>query len=84
MVEIPAYYVDMDTGLTLAKDLQLYNRSMVRVVLLPSSQPIFGHWQFALIIVGVMLITSILAICRFFFFFFFFFFHSTMVHCFFY
>lgn len=37
---------------------------MIRVDLLPSSKPALDHWQFALIIVGAMLVTSIISISK--------------------
>lgn len=72
-IEIPAYYVDKETGLTLLKDLETLSKSnenkgknstesVIRVVLFPSEKPVLDHWQFALIIVGAMLGTTILAI----------------------
>jgi hypothetical protein len=74
-VNIPAYYMDLNPGLILLKDLeglfksngskqQGYSEAMIRVTLSPSSKPALDHWQFALVIVGVMLITSIIAICK--------------------
>jgi hypothetical protein len=78
-INIPAYYIDLNAGLMLLKDLenlykttnsskkQGYSELVIRVTLLPSTKPMMDNWQFALLIVGVMLITSIIAICKFFF-----------------
>lgn len=72
-VNIPAYYIDLSTGLTLLKDLENIlnidksnpqNNVVNRITLSPSSEPVLDHWQFALVIVGVMLLTSIVAICK--------------------
>jgi hypothetical protein len=70
-VHIPAYYIDYYAGITLLKDLEsLANQytsdgqsaSLLRIQLVPSEKPKLDHWQFALVIVGIMLITSIMAI----------------------
>lgn len=71
-VEIPTYYVDLNTGLKLLVDLGNLFKSnntdatglYVRVVLLPSDNQALDHWQFALIIVGILLISSICVICK--------------------
>ncbi|KAL9547143.1 hypothetical protein PS6_007283 [Mucor atramentarius] len=70
-VRIPAYYVNYDTGIAMMHDLENVAKSqqregdtllMIRVDLLPNSKPALDHWQFALIIVGAMLVTSIISI----------------------
>lgn len=72
-VNIPAYYIELNTGLILLRDLENIVRinqanpqkNLVnRVTLTPSSKPVLDHWQFALVVVGVMLLTSIIAICK--------------------
>ncbi|KAF1799395.1 hypothetical protein FB192DRAFT_1459873 [Mucor lusitanicus] len=70
-IRIPTYHVNYDTGIAMVHDLENIARSppqegdtpyMIRVDLLPSSKPALDHWQFALIIVGAMLVTSIISI----------------------
>jgi hypothetical protein len=70
-VHIPAYFIDYYAGITLLRDLEgLANQSssegqsarLLRIQLVPSEKPKLDHWQFALVIVGIMLVTSILAI----------------------
>ena len=72
-VRIPAYYVNYDTGIAMVHDLENVAKSqqregdtllMIRVDLLPNSKPALDHWQFALIIVGAMLVTSIISISK--------------------
>ncbi|KAL9547789.1 hypothetical protein MBANPS3_005992 [Mucor bainieri] len=71
-VRIPTYYVNYDTGIAMVHDLENAAAKsppqgsdtpyMIQVDLLPSSKPALDHWQFALIIVGAMLVTSIISI----------------------
>lgn len=72
-VNIPGYYIDLNTGLILLKDLENIVKTdgnntqsgvVNRVTLTPSNKPALDHWQFALVIVGVMLLSSIVAICK--------------------
>ncbi|KAK4511342.1 GrpE, mitochondrial [Mucor velutinosus] len=70
-IRIPTYYVSYNTGIAMVHDLENVAKSppqegdtpyMLRVGLLPNSKPALDHWQFALIIVGAMLVTSIISI----------------------
>ncbi|KAI8077524.1 hypothetical protein BDF21DRAFT_421223 [Thamnidium elegans] len=71
IVTVPAYYIDVGSGLILLKDLEgafkmnsdnTRNETVIRVILSPAIKPALDHWQFALIVIGVMLISSIIVI----------------------
>lgn len=72
-VNIPAYYVNHDIAISMINDLENTAKSrqqegfsplMIRVDLLPAGKPVLDQWQFALIIVGAMLVTSIISISK--------------------
>ncbi|KAI8637600.1 hypothetical protein BD408DRAFT_47297 [Parasitella parasitica] len=70
-VKIPTYYVSQDTGISMINDLENAAKAkqqegatqfMIRVDLMPPSKPPLDHWQFALIIMGAMLVASVISI----------------------
>ncbi|CEP16643.1 hypothetical protein [Parasitella parasitica] len=70
-IRIPTYFVNQDTGISMINDLENAakaqqqegaTRLMLRVDLQPPSKPPLDHWQFALIIIGAMLVTSMISI----------------------
>lgn len=72
-VNIPAYYVNHDIAISMINDLQNaatsqqqegFSSLMVRVDLLPTGRPVLDQWQFALVILGAMLVTSIISISK--------------------
>ncbi|KAI9244878.1 hypothetical protein EDC94DRAFT_629150 [Helicostylum pulchrum] len=71
IVTVPAYYIDASSGLILLKDLEnvfkinsdnARNETVIRVTLSPAMKPALDHWQFALVVIGVMVISSIIVI----------------------
>jgi hypothetical protein len=72
-VNIPAYYINHDIAISMINDLENAAKSqqqdgfsslMIRVDLLPAGKPVLDQWQFALIILGAMLVTSIISISK--------------------
>lgn len=72
-VNIPAYYIKHDIAISMINDLENAAKSqqqegfsalMIRVDLLPAGKPVLDQWQFALIILGAMLVTSIISISK--------------------
>ncbi|RCI02434.1 E3 ubiquitin-protein ligase rnf13 [Rhizopus stolonifer] len=68
---IPSYYIDYPTGVALLNNIynlshqpqqEGYSPSMVHVQLVPGKKPVLDHWQFGLVIVGIMLLTCILTV----------------------
>ncbi|KAI8884823.1 hypothetical protein K501DRAFT_312353 [Backusella circina FSU 941] len=70
---IPAYVVDLFTGMELLGQLRNlshqpnatkhgYTQLFSHITLYPTHRPALDHWQFALVIIGIMLITSVLVI----------------------
>lgn len=77
MVHIPAYYVDRSIGLELLdriKNVSSFIREkmaiqegsepLTRVTLFPPEKPNLDPWQFALIIIGVVIVASLVIICK--------------------
>lgn len=72
IVTVPAYYIDVSSGLILLRDLEgvfkintdnARNETVLRVTLSPATKPALDHWQFGLVVIGVMLISSTIVIC---------------------
>lgn len=73
MVKIPAFYVDLSVGLEMYKRLENVSQSMssdngslplTRVTIYPPQGAKLDPWQFALIIIGLVVVTSLAILGR--------------------